>query len=89
LWLWSQALVLTHFSQRYPHIPVLPADGPSATGFAFDYMRLPFRYLSRLPALLPALQLLFEEKTEEEEAAEGGAAAAAAAAATTTTANKK
>jgi hypothetical protein len=63
----TQALVLTHFSQRYPHIPVLPADGTSATGFAFDYMRLPFRHLARLPALLPALQVLFAEAEAKEE----------------------
>lgn len=62
-----QSVVLTHFSQRYPKIPVLAESAAArATGFAFDYMRLPFSAMPALPALAPALQLLFADKDKDD-----------------------
>jgi ribonuclease Z len=72
----AENLILTHFSQRYPKIPVLEnkeggSDRPlMAVSLAFDMMsvRIPSE-LKLLPDLIPAFQLLFaeEEKREENE----------------------
>ncbi|KAG5184962.1 beta-lactamase-like protein [Tribonema minus] len=72
--------ILTHFSQRYPKLPVLPPScyGADATALiAFDYMRVPLPALSWLPQMLPALQCMFpavEEKDDND--AEDGASVA-------------
>ena len=54
----SYRTVLTHFSQRYPKLPVgLEAVDASWAAVAFDGMRLPLTALPDLPLLLPALQM--------------------------------
>lgn len=51
--------ILTHFSQRYYKLPVIPEDFPSNAGFAFDNMRVEFEDLPRMPLMLDALKFLF------------------------------
>ncbi|KAL6768056.1 hypothetical protein ACKKBF_B37600 [Auxenochlorella protothecoides x Auxenochlorella symbiontica] len=53
--------VLTHFSQRYPKIPVIDANFQGSVGIAFDLMRINLVDLPRLPSLVPKLKLLFAE----------------------------
>jgi len=51
--------LLTHFSQRYPKIPVIDDTFATHTGIAFDMMRLNLADLPALPALVPALRAVF------------------------------
>jgi ribonuclease Z len=67
--------LLTHFSQRYPKVPVVDANFGAAVGIAFDLMAVRLTDLPRLPALVPALKELFAD--EEEEGGEGEGAGAA------------
>ena len=56
--------VLTHFSQRYPHLPRgLPRVGDTAGGIAaaFDGMCVSLPGLVELPGLSPAIEAMFEE----------------------------
>lgn len=63
----AKVVLLTHFSQRYPNIPVVADDAKtSVAGFAFDYMRLRFSQLAGLPSLLPALKIIFEAQEPDE-----------------------
>jgi ribonuclease Z len=63
--------ILTHFSQRYPKIPVFDDSYTSRTCIAFDMMSVNFADLPLLPSLLPALKALFkEELLDVEEAAD-------------------
>lgn len=64
--------ILTHFSQRYPKIPVLPGSDESSqesssVAIAFDLMSVNLKDLPRLPTLVPALQKLFEDNEHEVE----------------------
>ncbi|KAK9908066.1 hypothetical protein WJX75_002371 [Coccomyxa subellipsoidea] len=61
--------LLTHFSQRYPKIPTIDTSFAASTCIAFDLMSVNLQDLPTLPAVVPALQLLFQD-SEEEEAAE-------------------
>ena len=57
--------VLTHFSQRYPKVPVF--KGGTRVGVAFDLMRLDFKTgLPRVPSFLDAARSLFPEEEEAE-----------------------
>ena len=57
--------ILTHFSQRYPKIPVLDESVSERTAVAFDMMRVDFaRDLPRLPSLVPAVQAVFLDPEE-------------------------
>jgi ribonuclease Z len=51
--------LLTHFSQRYPKIPVIDDTFATHTGIAFDMMRLNLADLPALPSLVPALRAVF------------------------------
>ncbi|CAM6036402.1 unnamed protein product [Sphagnum compactum] len=63
--------ILTHFSQRYPKIPVFDDSYTSRTCIAFDMMSVNLADLPLLPSLLPALKALFkEELLDVEEAAD-------------------
>ena len=53
--------ILTHFSQRYPKIPVFDDSYTSRTCIAFDMMSVNLADLPLLPSLLPALKLLFKD----------------------------
>jgi ribonuclease Z len=82
-----KALVLTHFSQRYPRVPKLDSSKPDnpavvhpgmPTMIAFDTMRYSFQDAERLSLFVPALQHLFEslypEDIERLEARQDGSA---------------
>lgn len=51
--------LLTHFSQRYPKIPIISDAHGDSTAIAFDGLQLSLADLPHLPALLPALRALF------------------------------
>lgn len=75
----AKALVLTHFSQRYPKIPPLNKkerdekalrDMPIA--FAFDFMRLHRDSMPLASKLTPALRLLYPSDGADEDTCEVG-----------------
>lgn len=76
----SSRLLLTHFSARYPKLPVLPADSgagaatpgggarpPRAVSIAYDLMSVHPRRIAALGALLPALRTLFAEEEDNDD----------------------
>ncbi|XP_066292558.1 zinc phosphodiesterase ELAC protein 2-like [Branchiostoma lanceolatum] len=56
--------LLTHFSQRYPKIPLMD-NGGEKVGIAFDHMKVRLGDLKLLPHLSAPLQALFQEELEE------------------------
>ncbi|XP_020209333.1 tRNAse Z TRZ4, mitochondrial [Cajanus cajan] len=54
--------VLTHFSQRYPKIPVFDETHMHKTCIAFDMMSINVADLQVLPKVLPYLKLLFKNE---------------------------
>ncbi len=61
----AERIILTHFSQRYPKIPVIDSDYEDRICIAFDMMVITLSDLKALPSLLPSLQLLFKELEKE------------------------
>eukprot|EP00898_Chlorokybus_atmophyticus_P008267 jgi/Chlat1/8441/Chrsp80S07923 len=59
--------ILTHFSQRYPKIPVIDESYTAHTCIAFDLMSVNLADLWLLPKLLPPLKLLFKDELMEAE----------------------
>ncbi|XP_027342584.1 tRNAse Z TRZ4, mitochondrial isoform X2 [Abrus precatorius] len=55
-------IILTHFSQRYPKIPVLDETHMHKTCVAFDMMSINIADLYVLPKVLPYLKLLFRNE---------------------------
>ncbi|KGN45397.1 tRNase Z TRZ3, mitochondrial [Cucumis sativus] len=55
-------IILTHFSQRYPKIPVVDEKHMHKTCIAFDLMSVNVADLSVLPKVLPYLTLLFRDE---------------------------
>jgi ribonuclease Z len=63
--------ILTHFSQRYPKIPVIDEVDTERACVAFDLMSVNLADLPVLPKVLPHLKVLFkDELAAEEEAAD-------------------
>ncbi|XP_076898360.1 tRNAse Z TRZ4, mitochondrial-like isoform X2 [Bidens hawaiensis] len=60
-------IVLTHFSQRYPKIPVFDESYMHKTCIAFDMMSINFADLHVLPRVLPYLKLLFKNEMIDDE----------------------
>lgn len=63
-------IILTHFSQRYPKIPVIDEKYTDRTCIAFDMMTVNLADLPQLPLVLPYFRKLFPEeliRTEEAE----------------------
>ncbi|CAM0880548.1 unnamed protein product [Alopecurus aequalis] len=60
-------IILTHFSQRYPKIPVFDEDDMDKTSIAFDLMSVNLADLPVLPNVLPYLKLLFKDEMVVEE----------------------
>ncbi|KAF2323437.1 hypothetical protein GH714_035450 [Hevea brasiliensis] len=56
-------IILTHFSQRYPKIPVFDETHMHKTCIAFDMMSVNMADLPVLPRVLPYLKLLFKNET--------------------------
>ncbi|KAG0614312.1 hypothetical protein M758_6G167300 [Ceratodon purpureus] len=65
--------ILTHFSQRYPKIPVFDDSYTDRTCIAFDMMSVNLADLPLLPSLLPALKLLFKDDLASMEEDKDGA----------------
>ncbi len=63
--------MLTHFSQRYPKIPVIDDSFSGRVGVAFDLMTVRLSDIPRLPLLTPAVKMLFEEPNQPEDAQDG------------------
>ncbi|XP_076952043.1 tRNAse Z TRZ4, mitochondrial-like [Bidens hawaiensis] len=59
--------ILTHFSQRYPKIPVFDQSYMHKTCIAFDMMSINFADLHVLPRVLPYLKLLFKDEMTVDE----------------------
>jgi len=72
----AKAIVLTHFSQRYPRIPPLPKNDATSVDipiiFAFDFMRLKPNNLQTASLITPALRLLYPEEVKDPGPADGG-----------------
>ncbi|KAJ3702903.1 hypothetical protein LUZ61_006608 [Rhynchospora tenuis] len=56
-------IILTHFSQRYPKIPVVDEVNIDKTCIAFDLMSVNLADLPALPKVLPYLKRLFRNDT--------------------------
>ena len=67
----AKALILTHFSQRYPKIPPLANGFLSCNGvpiiFAFDFIKITPENLQVASMLTPALRLLYPEDDDTNE----------------------
>lgn len=61
----SKFTLLTHFSQRYSKMPMLPDSSAgfnlSNVGIAFDNMQIKLSQLSLLPLFYPSLGMMFSE----------------------------
>ncbi|KAJ4831725.1 hypothetical protein Tsubulata_038276 [Turnera subulata] len=60
-------IILTHFSQRYPKIPVFDEAHMHKTCIAFDMMSVNIADLPVLPRVLPYLKLLFKDEMVADE----------------------
>lgn len=60
--------MLTHFSQRYPKIPVIDDNFSGQVAVAFDLMTVRLSDIPRLPLLTPAVKMLFEEPAADMDA---------------------
>lgn len=60
-------IILTHFSQRYPKIPVFDDAHMHKTCIAFDLMSVNMADLPVLPKVLPYLKLLFRNEMTVDE----------------------
>ena len=71
----AKALVLTHFSQRYPKIPLLEDEHHREIVVAFDFMRLTPDSVQLASKLVPSLRLLYpQSKSDSEDQDEDGKA---------------
>ncbi|RAL48093.1 hypothetical protein DM860_017884 [Cuscuta australis] len=70
-------VILTHFSQRYPKIPVFSGESHmhKRTCIAFDMMSVNAADLPLLPAVLPHLKLMFRDELVEDEEEDADVAA--------------
>lgn len=55
-------IILTHFSQRYPKIPVFDESHMHKTCIAFDMMSVNLADLPVLPKVLPYVKMLFRDE---------------------------
>ncbi|CAD6190742.1 unnamed protein product [Caenorhabditis auriculariae] len=62
----AKHVILTHFSARYPKVPVLPGYlDEIGIGVAMDMLRVRFDHLAIIPKLLPIYRKVFEEELFE------------------------
>jgi len=70
----AKTLMLTHFSQRYPKLPVIPRDGHGKqmmkVALAFDMMKVKVGDIGRFEKFIPALRELYKDEADEEEPVE-------------------
>jgi ribonuclease Z len=58
-------ILLTHFSQRYPKVPLLEGEFGSRSMIAFDLMRINIKHMSELPNMLFSIRKLFADELTE------------------------
>ena len=75
----AHRVLLTHFSQRYPKVPVMDEASAAFACVACDLMTIRSRDMGWVPSLLPALQCVFGAAAEQEEAEDEQSKTAAAA----------
>ncbi|RPA91976.1 hypothetical protein L873DRAFT_1847985 [Choiromyces venosus 120613-1] len=65
----AKNIILTHFSQRYPKLPILSAaeEGGPEVLVAFDLCRVRLGDVKKFGTFIPALRELYEEADEEEQ----------------------
>ncbi|KAJ8037718.1 Zinc phosphodiesterase ELAC protein 2 [Holothuria leucospilota] len=61
----AKFIMLTHFSQRYPKVPLLPDRVSGKVGIAFDFMRFCLSEVDLVPLFMPTLKHLFAEQIQE------------------------
>ncbi|PRP87102.1 zinc phosphodiesterase ELAC protein 2 isoform 1 [Planoprotostelium fungivorum] len=61
----AKHIVLTHFSQRYPRLPILNAEDKGRVSVAFDLMTLDLKDMGFAPCLNDALRVIFMEDEVE------------------------
>ena len=70
----AKALMLTHFSQRYPKLPVIAEEGHGKqkmkVALAFDMMKMKVGEFWRFEKFIPALRELYKDEADEEDALE-------------------
>ncbi|CAA0837269.1 tRNAse Z4 [Striga hermonthica] len=71
-------IILTHFSQRYPKIPVFDQSHTHNTCIAFDLMSVNLADIHVLPRVVPHLKLLFKDEMIVDESEDVELATAAA-----------
>ncbi|UZO24309.1 uncharacterized protein OCT59_016614 [Rhizophagus irregularis] len=59
----AHTLLLTHFSQRYPKVPVF-TDDHGRVGISFDLMQVSIGELYKLPKFVKALKVLYADENE-------------------------
>lgn len=61
----SKFTLLTHFSQRYSKIPMLPVrnknDEFDRVGISFDFMHVSLSELELLPIMIPSIETMFSD----------------------------
>ena len=59
--------LLTHFSQRYPKVPVFDDSYSARTAIAFDLMTVKLTHLQLLPHLIAPLKVLFKDELPDDD----------------------
>ncbi len=57
--------ILTHFSSRYPVLPVVTEEFDDRVSIAFDFLRLRVSDVRLFPPLIPLLRAVFWEKHDD------------------------
>lgn len=60
----ASSTLLTHFSQRYPKVPIF-TDANASVGVAFDLMQVRVGELEKLPIFVKALKVLYNDEDKE------------------------
>ncbi|KAK6624132.1 hypothetical protein RUM44_010990 [Polyplax serrata] len=61
----ARFIILTHFSQRYSHVPIFNDNFTKEIGVAFDNMMVSLKHFPILAKLIPVLKIMFHENYEE------------------------
>jgi ribonuclease Z len=64
----ARTCVLTHFSQRYPAMPVLPDTLAGRVAVSFDLMSVSFDHISWASESIPTLKELFPPEEVDDDA---------------------
>ncbi|XP_037093725.1 ribonuclease Z, mitochondrial-like [Pollicipes pollicipes] len=61
----ARHVLMTHFSQRYSNLPLLPEPAPENVGVAYDNMVVDYRHLPRLAAAVPVPARLIDNMAQK------------------------